>query len=152
MMSFLDAIACVISRTTHALDVITSISRYDRRSNLCFFKAHSTVFSKKPLKSRKTLPRTIGHFLRTRERILWGTLKGLERLESVTVFLSMITSPLCSRDADTRSNKDRMCSCKSNHCFFQNRTFTSKLKLSFPIYYFVQWPTNAQLIDKLPQR
>ena len=33
-MSFLDAIACVISRTTHALDVITSISRYDRRSNL----------------------------------------------------------------------------------------------------------------------
>ena len=38
MMSFLDAIACVISRTTHALDVITSISRYDRRSKLlhCF--------------------------------------------------------------------------------------------------------------------
>ena len=33
-MSFLDAIACVISRTTHALIVITSISRYDRRSNL----------------------------------------------------------------------------------------------------------------------
>ena len=37
MMSFLDAIACVISRTTHALDVITSISRYDRRSNLLHF-------------------------------------------------------------------------------------------------------------------
>ena len=37
MISFLDAIACVISRTTHALDVITSISRYDRRSNLLFF-------------------------------------------------------------------------------------------------------------------
>ena len=36
-MSFLDAIACVISRTTHALDVITSISRYDRRSNLLQF-------------------------------------------------------------------------------------------------------------------
>ena len=37
MMSFLDAIVCVISRTTHALDVITSISRYDRRSNLLHF-------------------------------------------------------------------------------------------------------------------
>ena len=36
-MSFLDAIACVISRTTDALDVITSISRYDRRSNLLHF-------------------------------------------------------------------------------------------------------------------
>ena len=36
MMS-LDAIPRVISRTTHTLDVITSISRYNRRSNLLHF-------------------------------------------------------------------------------------------------------------------
>ena len=37
MMSSLDAIPRVISRTTHTLDVITSISRYDRRSNWLHF-------------------------------------------------------------------------------------------------------------------
>ena len=37
MVSFLDAITCVIGRTVHALDVITSISRYDSRSNLLHF-------------------------------------------------------------------------------------------------------------------
>ena len=37
MVSFLDAITCVIGRTVHALDVITSISRYNSRSNVLHF-------------------------------------------------------------------------------------------------------------------
>ena len=58
MMSFLDAIACVISRTTHALDVITSISRYDRRSNLFtkFFYHNNFCGFKNKTSARKVRP------------------------------------------------------------------------------------------------
>ena len=46
MVSFLDAITCVIGRTVHALDVITSISRYDSKSNLLhFFEIYVTFLN-----------------------------------------------------------------------------------------------------------
>ena len=48
--------------------------------------------------------------------------------------------------------KDKMCSWKSNHCTSKTEGLPVNCNCLFLFFYFVQWPTKAQLIEKLSQR